>query len=363
RHGHRQPVQGLPRRGLEEPGRFRFPGPPRLAPGTGRARPVLRHLARRHLRRVGGRAEHARRAAVPPGVLPRRRGLERLLRQPHGQDQLERAVDGPARRRGRPLLARLRRRQCAPAAGRAAADPRRAGQQRGPGLDHAGGRRAGARGQGLRPARVPRRRAQRRPLHRPDRLRPPPPVRLLPAPPAGHRTAPQEPRRHPYDHPMMNARRHPMRNVRRTRRPHLAKLALSLSLALGASLAPAFAQPEPTQAAIAPPANATEAKLRELYNAEWNWRQEEFARERFDGRWQLGSRLPSASAQDWERRAEYWKKVLAELDSIPVDQLGREEQINAAVFHASLEAHLNGAVWRTYEAPFNSDTFFWGGHN
>src|SRR5690606_7809067 len=40
-----------------------------------------------------------------------------------------------------------------------------------------------------------------------------------------------------------------------------------------------------------------------------------------------------------------------------------EERINAAVFRASVEANLNGATWRTYEAPFNSDTFFWGGLN
>ena len=153
-----------------------------------------------------------------------------------------------------------------------------------------------------------------------------------------------------------------MRNVRRTR-PHLATLALSLSLALGASLVPAFAQPAPAPEAIAPPANATEAKLRELYSSEWTWRQEEFARERIDGRWQAADRLPSASEDSWARRAAYWKDVLAALDAIPVDQLGREEQINAAVFRASLEANLNGAVWRTYEAPFNSDTFFWGGHN
>lgn len=53
-----------------------------------------------------GRPKHAGRTAVPPGVPQGRRCLERLLRQPHGQDQLERAVDGVARRRE--LCARVR---------------------------------------------------------------------------------------------------------------------------------------------------------------------------------------------------------------------------------------------------------------
>lgn len=153
-----------------------------------------------------------------------------------------------------------------------------------------------------------------------------------------------------------------MRPFRRTR-THLSTLALSLSLALGAAVLPAAAQTAPDAGQLPPPANAAEARLRELYEAEWLWRQQEFARERIDGRWQAADRLPSVTAGSWARRAAYWKQVLDALDAIPVDQLGPEERINAAVFRASVEANLNGATWRTYEAPFNSDTFFWGGLN
>ncbi len=59
----------------------------------------LRHLARRYLRRLGGRAGHAARTAVSSRILQGRRRLRGLFRQPHGQDQLERTVDGLARRR------------------------------------------------------------------------------------------------------------------------------------------------------------------------------------------------------------------------------------------------------------------------
>jgi len=117
--------------------------------------------------------------------------------------------------------------------------------------------------------------------------------------------------------------------------------------------------------AVTTPAQTTQAEhsLRTLYEAEWNWRQQEFAREKIDGRWQASGHLPTVTPDAWQRRAEYWKHTLAQLDDIDLNPLSREEQINAAVFRAAVEAHYNNATWRTYEAPFNSDTFFWGGLN
>lgn len=145
------------------------------------------------------------------------------------------------------------------------------------------------------------------------------------------------------------------------RRATLSALAVSLSLAFGA-LAPALAQDAPMPT-LAPPANAAESALRDLYTAEWDWRQTEFDRVRIDGRWQAGERMPSVTPEAWARRAAYWKDVLAKLEAIPLDALGREERINAEVFRTSLEANVANADWRTFEAPFNSDSFFWGGIN
>ena len=145
------------------------------------------------------------------------------------------------------------------------------------------------------------------------------------------------------------------------RRATLSALALSLSLAVGA-VSPAGAQ-EPPIAVPAPPANAAESALRALYTAEWDWRQAEFDRVRIDGRWQAGARMPTVTPEAWARRAAYWRDTLAKLDAIPLDALGREERINAEVFRTSLEASVANADWRTFEAPFNSDSFFWGGIN
>ena len=143
-------------------------------------------------------------------------------------------------------------------------------------------------------------------------------------------------------------------------------VALALSLALAAPLLAAAGHVRAQDAAApvrvqAAPTSAADAKLRALYEEEWAWRQREFAREKIDGRWQASSRLPSVAAADWERRAAYWKQVLATLDAIPPAELSREERVNAAVFRTMVDADYQGAVWRTWEAPFNSDSFFWGG--
>ena len=113
--------------------------------------------------------------------------------------------------------------------------------------------------------------------------------------------------------------------------------------------------------ALPRPAFADEAaaKLQALYTDEWQWRQNEFANEEIDGEWAEAGRLPSVTPDAWERRAAYWQQVLDALDAIPPGQLPHEEQVNAAVFRADIEAMHANAVWRTYEMPFNSDSFFW----
>jgi uncharacterized protein (DUF885 family) len=95
-----------------------------------------------------------------------------------------------------------------------------------------------------------------------------------------------------------------------------------------------------------------DARLRALYTEEWNWRQAELGRGD-------GDRFAPVDAASQQARLEYWTKALATLDTIPFDQLSPEEKVNAQVFRASLRALANDVRFRTYEAPFNSDTFFW----
>jgi len=101
-----------------------------------------------------------------------------------------------------------------------------------------------------------------------------------------------------------------------------------------------------------PGGSSADVRLRSLYTAEWEWRQRETGRGESD----RFSRVDAASQQ---ARLAYWTKALATLDTIPYDQLSPEEKVNAQVFRASVRALANDVRFRTYEAPFNSDTFFW----
>lgn len=104
------------------------------------------------------------------------------------------------------------------------------------------------------------------------------------------------------------------------------------------------------------PAQATrtrsaDARLKALYTAEWNWRQREMAAN--------ATRFPRVDAASQEVRLAYWTRALATLDSIPTNRLSAEERINAEVFAYSVRALANDIRFKTYEIPFNSDTFFW----
>jgi len=118
-----------------------------------------------------------------------------------------------------------------------------------------------------------------------------------------------------------------------------------------------------TGAEAAPDAGSADARLRALYEAETEWRHQEFQLVKDDNRWVQGNRYPSETLETQGRRLAYWQDVLRQLDAIALDQLSAEEQINAAVFRQMIWEKVNSLEYKTYEAPFNSDTFFWGGLN
>ena len=116
--------------------------------------------------------------------------------------------------------------------------------------------------------------------------------------------------------------------------------------------------------ASAPPEPSADAdgQLEALYEREWAWRQDQWAKERNEaGEWIKQDRLPDMSAEVWDARLAYWDQALTELDAIPADELSHEASINAAVFRQIVETLATDARYRTFEAPLNSDTFFWTG--
>ncbi|WP_414900985.1 DUF885 domain-containing protein [Sphingomonas flavalba] len=121
--------------------------------------------------------------------------------------------------------------------------------------------------------------------------------------------------------------------------------------------------PAPATASAAATANTADQRLQALYNAEWEWRQAEMARVRdANGRWNSNAdRLPRVDAQAQAARLAYWTRALATLDGIPADKLSADEKINAAVFRQAITTLADNVRFKTYEAPFNADTFFWSG--
>jgi uncharacterized protein (DUF885 family) len=124
-------------------------------------------------------------------------------------------------------------------------------------------------------------------------------------------------------------------------------------VALGAAISPVGA------AAQAPTPSPADARLRALYTEEWTWRQRELARNSQPGEAAAMDHFPRVDAASQQARYAYWTRALATLDSIPFDQLSAEEKVNAQVFRTTVTALGNDVKYRTYEAPFNSDTFFW----
>ena len=127
-------------------------------------------------------------------------------------------------------------------------------------------------------------------------------------------------------------------------------------IVLLALLGPAagFAQSDATGSGTA------DARLRALYEREWAWRQAEGLRiNRAD---EVGiDHLPHVDSKTQAAHLAYWTRVLSELEAIPNDQLSAEEKINAAVIRRSLQTLADEVRFKTYEAPFNADTFFWTG--
>jgi uncharacterized protein (DUF885 family) len=103
-------------------------------------------------------------------------------------------------------------------------------------------------------------------------------------------------------------------------------------------------------------------QLRTLYEAEYRWRQQEFGQVPAEqGGWRDGPALPRVDAATQRERLAYWEGSLAALARIPADALSPEGRINAAVFRQIVQTLADEVRYRTYEAPLNSDTFFWSG--
>ena len=113
--------------------------------------------------------------------------------------------------------------------------------------------------------------------------------------------------------------------------------------------------------ASAPPAPSTaDAQFKSIYTREWDWREAEFGRiDEEGGESKRNDTLPHVDAASQVRRLAYWDDVLKSLAAVDPKSLSPDEKINYLVYKDQIFDLAAEQRFRTYEAPFNSDSQFW----
>ncbi|MDR2012044.1 MAG: DUF885 family protein [Rhodanobacter sp.] len=108
-------------------------------------------------------------------------------------------------------------------------------------------------------------------------------------------------------------------------------------------------------------ADTADERFKALYTKEWAWHQQQSGGAGNEDRESdaRDRQLPDVSAAAQINRLAYWNDVLKQLDTIPVDQLSPENQVNLAVYRPQIENLAADIRFRGYEMPFNSDSQFW----
>jgi uncharacterized protein (DUF885 family) len=106
--------------------------------------------------------------------------------------------------------------------------------------------------------------------------------------------------------------------------------------------------------------DGADEQLRAIYTAQWKWWKEQMAEEPDDERpGNESGHLPQVDGASQEARLKHLNEVLADLNTIDFPRLSAEEKVNAQVFRAIIEERISDLRFKTYQAPFNADSFFW----
>ncbi len=139
---------------------------------------------------------------------------------------------------------------------------------------------------------------------------------------------------------------------------HLVGLCLLLGCSPGAALAQT---PEHTPAHAVPAngADAQDARLRAIYQAEWQWRQGQLPSTEDSESDAPTDRLPDVSTQAQAERLRYWEEVLEQLRAIDPAALSSAERVNYLIYRPQIENLAASVRFGDYEMPFNADSAFW----
>lgn len=136
--------------------------------------------------------------------------------------------------------------------------------------------------------------------------------------------------------------------------------AVALALLSVVLIEPSRAQSSSTPSSIQSPVQGADARLQAIYKEHWAWWKKEQAEEPDDERpGNESAHLPRVDAASQDSRLARLNEVLAQVNRIPLRDLSAEEKINAQIFRTILEERIADLRFKTYQAPFNADSFFW----
>jgi uncharacterized protein (DUF885 family) len=102
------------------------------------------------------------------------------------------------------------------------------------------------------------------------------------------------------------------------------------------------------------------ARLNAIYQSEWQWWKNEMAEEPDDERpGDESDHLARVDEASQQARRVHLQAVLADVNRIGTESLQSEDKINAEIFRTILEERISDLRFKTYQTPFNADSFFW----
>ena len=107
---------------------------------------------------------------------------------------------------------------------------------------------------------------------------------------------------------------------------------------------------------------AADARLREIYTREWQWRSEQQPLKPGDDEDEtraIADHLPRVDPATQAMRLRYWEDVERRIAAIPRARLSPPEQVNYDIYRAQIAVLIANQRFRDFEMPANSDTTFW----
>ncbi|WP_254063283.1 DUF885 family protein [Rhodanobacter sp. L36] len=107
------------------------------------------------------------------------------------------------------------------------------------------------------------------------------------------------------------------------------------------------------------PGSSADAHFRDIYTAEWSWRNGQAGVSASGESQPNNGRLDDVDATSQKQRLDYWQGVLKQLDGIDTKQLSPASRVDYAVYREQIGNFIADQRFMNWQMPFNSDSAFW----